>query len=162
MAEEAGRTLIFTVTKSYDNYYYRASAKKNSATIKKTETTKVDVYVLQKPIVTKPTNVSFTIEITVSKSTSENAKQIIEKEISFSITPTVDDRDLDRSFNGYINEHLWNIEGYETILDDRWQAPTAKINYIAAFYQLIKRLRTKPGEREQSENPHVERRKKMK
>lgn len=150
MAEDAGRTLIFTVTKEHD-YYYR-----------KFTVTNVQVYVLQKPIVTKPTDVSYTIEITVFSAPSKNAKLTIEKEIAFSITPTVDDRDLDRSFNQYIDEHLYNIEGHEKILNDKWNAPTAKINYVSAFHQLIKRLQTKAVAREQSENPHIGRKKKLK
>lgn len=120
----------------------------------------VTVSVLQKPIVTKPTDTSFFIEIDRYQTTrSLQEKKLLTNE-SFTIAQAVADVDLDRSFNEQIKRYVTQQQGREIIRQEKFSAPSAKDKYIAAFYLLVNRVLNKVPERQQSDNPHFAQRKK--
>lgn len=123
--------------------------------------TEIYVSVMQKPIVTKPIDTAFFIEIKTYSTTYNEYEKTLLSEMSFSIAPTVKDVDLDRVHNTHIKTHLSDVSGKETILHDKFKGVSSKQSYIAAFHLLINRLLTKVPDREQSENPHIGRKKKL-
>jgi hypothetical protein len=129
--------------------------------------TLVTVSAIGNPIRFKPTETDYIIEIyelehLQGDNIDADMIQTGNPIVSFTISQTVDPRDLERSYGKIIREYIINRPAPPVFRNFQFRGPCAVQQYEKAFQALIKAILTVPKRTDEAECAHVGRRLKKK
>ena len=156
MADKAKRVELFTVKKfkihpdddcTCGAVYFR-QCKCDEVEDPRGTLTNISVSVLQDRTNLKRQETPYFVKIKTYSTTVSEEKKITLEDISFTITSTEDQRDLDISNKEHVQKHLSNIEGKEIVSQDTSIAPIDKYYDMLFFHMLIRDILKKTPEPE--------------